>query len=214
VCTAQAALFDRGGGLIYDDVFHITWLADANYFETRYDWNGANAAVLNLSFNDKVRGVTYDDWRLPNATGGAWSYTAVALGYCSYPSNCTESNVLYGELLGPAIQQGGLNNLLSNHNSSYGLFKNIQASRYWQSEDKQQTNDASYVDMTNGSYGTTNKTGSTMFVWAVRDGDVASVAAPIPEPQTYAMMLAGLGLIGLIARRRKLNALQSCNDST
>ncbi|MDP2706329.1 MAG: PEPxxWA-CTERM sorting domain-containing protein [Burkholderiales bacterium] len=27
--------------------------------------------------------------------------------------------------------------------------------------------------------------------------------APIPEPQTYAMMLAGLGLMGFVARRRK-----------
>ncbi len=29
------------------------------------------------------------------------------------------------------------------------------------------------------------------------------VAAPIPEPETYAMMLAGLGLLGVAARRRK-----------
>lgn len=29
------------------------------------------------------------------------------------------------------------------------------------------------------------------------------VAAPIPEPETYAMMLAGLGLLGIAARRRK-----------
>lgn len=28
--------------------------------------------------------------------------------------------------------------------------------------------------------------------------------APVPEPETYAMVLAGLGLIGAIARRRKL----------
>ncbi len=28
-------------------------------------------------------------------------------------------------------------------------------------------------------------------------------AAPIPEPETYAMMLAGLGLMGFVARRRK-----------
>jgi len=28
-------------------------------------------------------------------------------------------------------------------------------------------------------------------------------AAPIPEPETYAMLLAGLGLIGAIARRRR-----------
>lgn len=31
----------------------------------------------------------------------------------------------------------------------------------------------------------------------------ASVPAPIPEPETYAMMLAGLGLLGFIARRRR-----------
>lgn len=27
--------------------------------------------------------------------------------------------------------------------------------------------------------------------------------SPIPEPETYAMLLAGLGLIGFVARRRK-----------
>ena len=29
------------------------------------------------------------------------------------------------------------------------------------------------------------------------------IAAPVPEPETYAMMLAGLGLLGVVARRRK-----------
>ncbi len=31
-----------------------------------------------------------------------------------------------------------------------------------------------------------------------------SSLAPVPEPETYAMMLAGLGLLGVMARRRKL----------
>jgi hypothetical protein len=34
----------------------------------------------------------------------------------------------------------------------------------------------------------------------------AASAAPIPEPETYAMMLAGLGLLGFAARRRKQHA--------
>jgi hypothetical protein len=33
--------------------------------------------------------------------------------------------------------------------------------------------------------------------------DKVSVAAPVPEPETYAMLLAGLGLMGTIAARRK-----------
>ena len=34
-------------------------------------------------------------------------------------------------------------------------------------------------------------------------GQVAVISNPIPEPETYAMLLAGLGLLGFIARRRK-----------
>lgn len=39
---------------------------------------------------------------------------------------------------------------------------------------------------------------------SVIDGSVASAAtfAPVPEPETYALMLAGLGLMGFMGRRR------------
>ena len=33
---------------------------------------------------------------------------------------------------------------------------------------------------------------------------VKFVATPVPEPETYGMMLAGLGLMGFVARRRKI----------
>jgi PEP-CTERM motif len=38
--------------------------------------------------------------------------------------------------------------------------------------------------------------------WNIGSATVSSVSA-VPEPETYAMMLAGLGLMGTIARRRK-----------
>jgi hypothetical protein len=38
--------------------------------------------------------------------------------------------------------------------------------------------------------------------------DAQSVTA-IPEPETYAMLLAGLGLMGFVARRRRTNGLTS-----
>jgi len=43
----------------------------------------------------------------------------------------------------------------------------------------------------------TNGTNNDYLVWGV------DVSAPVPEPETYAMMLAGLGLMGFVARRRR-----------
>ncbi|KAI5912312.1 DUF1566 domain-containing protein [Azoarcus sp. PA01] len=72
--AASAALFDRGGGLIYDSVLNVTWLQDANYAKTsgydsdgRMTWSEATNWVSGLQFYDEKRKVYYDDWRLPTA---------------------------------------------------------------------------------------------------------------------------------------------------
>lgn len=36
------------------------------------------------------------------------------------------------------------------------------------------------------------------------EGEIDALAAPIPEPETYAMLLAGLGLLGFMARRKSI----------
>lgn len=70
--AAQAALVDRGGGLIYDNVLNITWLQDANYAKTsnahatgKMGWTAANTWAANLVYYDSVRKINYSDWRLP-----------------------------------------------------------------------------------------------------------------------------------------------------
>ncbi|MBS0322309.1 MAG: PEP-CTERM sorting domain-containing protein [Proteobacteria bacterium] len=52
-----------------------------------------------------------------------------------------------------------------------------------------------YTDATGYGYGSA----------LVQDGSQGSwkVFAPVPEPETYAMLMAGLGLMGVIVRRRK-----------
>lgn len=75
--TAEAALIDRGGGLLYDDGLNITWLQDANFgrgsafddgidpTDGRMTWRNAVAWADQLSYFDPVRDRVWDDWRLP-----------------------------------------------------------------------------------------------------------------------------------------------------
>jgi hypothetical protein len=63
---SDAALINRGSGLIYDDVLDITWMQDASYIIT----SGVNAnGILNFSnasnWVDNLVFSGYDDWRLP-----------------------------------------------------------------------------------------------------------------------------------------------------
>lgn len=48
--------------------------------------------------------------------------------------------------------------------------------------------------------------GTWSSIGSIANLNYQSSVTPVPEPETYAMMLAGLGLIGGIARRRKLQA--------
>lgn len=76
---AEAALIDRGGGLIYDDVLDVTWLQDANYFrstlpgtpteeDSKMTFEEAIAWVSGLEYYDSVRDTTWTDWRLPGVS--------------------------------------------------------------------------------------------------------------------------------------------------
>lgn len=57
------------------------------------------------------------------------------------------------------------------------------------------------------SFGNT-RSGTDFFAFdQMTIGSLQQVANPVPEPETYAMMLAGLGLLGVVTRRRKQKAI-------
>ena len=189
--AVQAALFDRGGGLIYDDDLNVTWLANANYgagsvyddlassTDGRMSWANAVSWAANLSYYDSVRNVTYTDWRLPVNINILSSVTEI-------------DHLLYTELGGNAW-----NSILTTHNANYFLFQNIQDDVYW-------SNTSNIACLGFGTHyscsaGTAHPYNESigLYAWAVRPGDVAAV--PVPA----AAWLLGSGLLGLTGFSRK-----------
>ena len=79
--VSNAELWDRGGGLIYDDVLKITWLQDANFAQTSgydddlygYDTNGRMHWSHAVAWADQLTYGGYKDWRLPTTVDGPFS---------------------------------------------------------------------------------------------------------------------------------------------
>ena len=83
--------------------------------------------------------------------------------------------------------------------------KNLQSLVYWsgtayEAYSPYDSDPAAWIF--NTVYGSQNDYGldAEWYAWAVRPGDVA---AAVPEPETYAMLLAGLGLLGAGVKRRR-----------
>jgi len=61
--SASAALIDRGGGFIYDDVLNITW-TKSTIISGQNDWASQVAWANSLVLTDVPRNVMSNDWRL------------------------------------------------------------------------------------------------------------------------------------------------------
>lgn len=207
--TAQAALEGRDlNGSIdsfeayYDTVLNITWL-DVNSGAMGQQ---AEFWALNLSIVDVVNNITYDGWRLPTVTGVSrckMSYNGTDCGWNVNTDHSELAHLFHVELgnkayyntsaVGP--QDGwGLRNA--------GPFTNLSPNTYWSTSD---------IGLMNFSFssGYQNRTNQDFYfhALAVSDGDVG-IPAAIPEASTYAMFLAGLGLVGFMAQRRKHTRIQ------
>jgi hypothetical protein len=209
--AAQAALIDRGGGLIYDTTRNITWLADMNYAKTSgfdadglMNWSTATAWADNLVYGG------FSDWRLPtlNPADTTCSQSFDAGG--GFPKQYYGSNCTGGELSGLFVTDLGYNNngsgLITRGDTAeqianLALFSNVQQSTlYWSgTEYAPDPNFAWDFDPDFGFQSRDGSKGLALHAVAVRPGDVTT---SVPEPQTLALALLALGAT-VVARKRR-----------
>lgn len=209
---ANAALINRGGGLIYDTDLNITWLADANYAMTSgYDQQDATDGLMTWSYATTwAAQLTYGgftDWRLPTTLQPDAS-CANQYSFGSGGWNCTGSelgHLFYQELGGVA---GNGTNIEDFHNANYSLFSNLVSDQYWSS-----TTNGTYTGYAwefyfgGGNQYIQNKNGAIRAM-AVHAGDIGATAT-VPVPA--AGLLLGSSLLGLLglSRRKQTNTTQN-----
>ena len=197
---------DASAVFLYDTTLNITWLRDANA-NGAMTWAQANAWAASLTVG------TYSNWRLPTMidTGVSGCDLAYTGTDCGYNVRTTSGGAAYSEMAslwydtlgnkaqfdasGSAPQAGwGFTNR--------GDFKLLQSGAYWLGLDyaPNQLN-AWHFYTTNGYQGDGGAKTDPLYALAVRAGDV--LTTPVPEPETYALMVAGLSVVVAAARRRK-----------
>lgn len=221
--TLQARDLDNDGTVdaYYDTALDISWLADADVIG-QVDFAAASAWANGLD----VAGVT--GWHLPTihidscGAGGLGATFWNGGGICGYNVQADTSDMahLYMTTLANPSYSGftdaygngpGLSAPLLENT---GPFSNLQAYGYWFSLDyavdpwtgEANTGEAWRYSFYAGRQDNLDSS-AALHAWAVHDGDVGQIAAPVPEPETYALMLAGLAMMVPLARRRRRDAL-------
>ena len=195
----------NGPEAFYDPQLMVTWLRAAS--TARGNWATQKAWAEQDRYG--VSG-----WRLPTVRdigndGCNFGYSGTDCGYnvdatvvaepgvdseMAHLFYVTLGNKAFCDTSGNCPQAGwGLTNT--------GPFENLQADIYWSGTvyAPLPDRDAWDFDTHDGSQTNRDVQRHLLYAMAVRPGDVAAV---VPEVQTYAMLLAGLGALAVVVRRR------------
>lgn len=225
--SATAALFDRGNGMIYDDVLDITWLQDANYVATRFAETGGleGSADGTLSWEDALTWVDqlsyegYTDWRLASPRLEDPSDICFAKdGSCEFGYNTSVgelSHMFYNNL-----GNLGFFDVEGNEQAGYGALNtsfvdgdsgetiellNIQEG-YWYGEEFGPLTTSAWAFGYSNGYQHGHPKDIANWSWAVRDGDVSAVSA-VPVPAAGWLFISALGALAI--RKRQSSPLTS-----
>jgi hypothetical protein len=227
VATANAAIWGRDINLnavaandatavyLYDDTLKVTWLRDANaHGGGPMLWATANTWAQNLVTGSGATAIS--DWRLPSTDPSALTriQSGGVMQTFNMPASSSEMASLFFDTLRnvSSMAPDGITALDAN---VYGLknagnFLNFKDDLYWSGTQYGPGADYTYSWFFQMKYGAqdlatvrqpTNFLAGPpkAYALAVRSGDVLAV----PEPESYAMLMAGLGLLAFWVRRRQ-----------
>ena len=204
---SQAALVARDGGMVYDTVLNITWLADLNQARASgYDDDGLMTWAAARQWADDLVYGGFDDWRLPtlNAADSSCSNTfdpGPGFPLQHYGHGCSQGELshLFVVDLGDRAQQSVLDTTgdSAEQIANLALFQQVQTTGYWSGTPSVPSPDKAWWFRTAEGRQDFTSQGGRLYAVAVRAGDVAT---SVPEPSGLALIALGTALA--LRRRR------------
>lgn len=177
---------------LYDTSLDITWLRDAN-LNGAQDWSTANTWANSLTVG------AYTGWRLPTLeyvddTDCHFSYSGGTCGFNPSTAANEMAHLFYVTLGNKAPYDASGNPQTGAGLTNTGNFENLVGTVYWSGlVAREDSSKALCFDFYDG-LACISRLENSWPAFAVRSGDVL---APVPEPGTYALMLAGLAALTL-----------------
>lgn len=194
----------------YDTLQNMTWLADASlagsntfgisgfvYPDGAMGYPAANQFIAAMNTAHYLGQTT---WRMPTALNQLATSEMCARGWSPQPAcNTSEMGSLFYNTLGGTMGM----DIATSTDPDLAKFSNLKSAWYFTTTEALGGRGNLVLDFhfDQGIQGNSITYRDYDFVWAVTSGDVGTPVGSVPEPETYALMLAGMGIVALRARR-------------